>query len=283
MPTLVLDKSVLQSAPKGWLKSRRQEGMDFLLTGALMQEIGSDGLRLGVPLSESGRSHAISTNFRRAVMEAGNNWIDSATAVEFEITHGESAKHGPRFHLNCVPDVEMIPSETQDASISLERRYAKLASVGHFPDDEEYYRRIISMTEKEALLEIDRALASEDCAKKVVSETAHDFAQAGRQRGLSVSSAFVPQEDWYTYGYSLALWAFLPYKFNKFHDGPPDRKKPANAMFDLEYIAACAICDGIVSKDKDMLKLAWACWRKKRESILYFNDLDKTCSPFVPW
>ena len=88
--------------------------------------------------------------------------------------------------------------------------------------------------------------------------------------------------QWFSFGMALVGEAFRQWKLWKYGDEPADTKKPANPFYDTMYIAFMAIADGIVSADKNLLKLAWACWPDKREYIYDYDMREHRIIPFQP-
>ena len=80
----------------------------------------------------------------------------------------------------------------------------------------------------------------------------------------------------------LVSKVFRDWKLWKYRDEPADPKKPANPFYDTMYIAIMAIAEGVISMDKNLLKLAWACWPDKREHIYDYDMHEHQIIPFEP-
>ena len=131
MSTLVLDMSVVRAAPKGCLKSFRKKGIDFLLTDVLLQEIGTLGMRdTGSALVSRGTNNSsmIDAAFRKAIQECGNTWVDSVTALRWEIEHGESVRERRTWQINSPPCATTFPPDVMELSRERERCWGQLLS-----------------------------------------------------------------------------------------------------------------------------------------------------------
>jgi hypothetical protein len=109
----------------------------------------------------------------------------------------------------------------------------------------------------------------------------NDIAQ---KHGWAIHQGFCPDQNWLTYGEILAQYAFLAWKLNRYHNEPPPRHVATNAVYDLRHLAYVAICDGILSNDKTLLSMAWACWAGKRDGILRYDERSgKIVAYRPPW
>ena len=101
---------------------------------------------------------------------------------------------------------------------------------------------------------------------------------------FEVAGNLNPIRDWLSFGiiltanvvYFLAAW-----KYGR-GDKPSVTKKSVNFSFDVRYMPYIAIADGILSSDKEQLKLAWALWPEKRESIYYYDQAKHEPEVFEP-
>lgn len=283
---LVLDKSVVKAAPKGFLKRLRPR-FDFLLIDTLLQEIGTEKLDKRENLCESEKERLdqmIRANFKRTIEEAGDLWIDNETALSWEIEKGCSAKQSPRFSLCSIPPTTTLLSEgkTKKACLDYDTKVANLVSVVHAPEDESGFQKVTNMGEEELFMSIQTNYSSEEVLQRIAHDAKDGFEEVAMSRGLHVSPHFKPERDWFSFGITLASWSFLPWKFWKRGDRSADLKKPPNPYYDTIYRGYIAIADGILSADKDLLKLSWACWPEKRANIFDFNRQEQRIAQFKP-
>ena len=276
MPVLVLDKSALKAAPAGKLTEIRSS-FDFLLTGVLLHEIATERLDERDDLSpdEAKRLDGmIEANFRKARDEAGNLWIDNESALNWEISEGVSARYAPPYPL---PDglriLQALTPWVKLASLEQDLRRGKLTGVPPSPKDIANVDRISKMGEEELFATIQRDYSLFEVQRTIAEDARRSFTEKAASRGVMVSPDFAPNRDWFSFGIMLALRAFLPWKFWKKREGPPDPKKPANPFYDMNYVGYLAIADGVLSSDKTLLKFAWALWPEKRDSLRYY-DMD---------
>ncbi|MCK4626287.1 MAG: hypothetical protein KAV00_13295 [Phycisphaerae bacterium] len=282
---LVLDKSVVKAAPKGFLKRLRPR-FNFLLTDALLQEIGTEKLDKREMLCESEKERLdqkIRANFKRTIEEAGNLWIDNETALTCEIETGCSAKQSSRFSLCSIPSLDLLSEgQTKKACLDYDTKVANLVSVVHAPEDESGFQKVTNMGEEELFMSIQTDYSSEDVLQRIAQDAKDGFGEVATSRGLHVSPHFKPRRDWFSFGITLASWSFLPWKFWKRGDRSADPKKPPNPYYDMIYRGYIAVADGILSADKDLLKLSWACWSEKRANIFDFNRQEQRIVQFEP-
>jgi len=104
-------------------------------------------------------------------------------------------------------------------------------------------------------------------------EEAHSETLAHLERtGRAVDGLRKPEQDWYVYGYAVAKEAFHRFKSAKYGCKPAQPEKPANPMYDTVLLATVAIADGLLSNDKDLRLLTWACWPRQRERIYMYSN-----------
>lgn len=287
MKMLVLDKSALRAAPKGSIGELRQES-SFLLTDILMHEIATDGLPHRDPitaLEKRGVEAQIRSGFSKAMGEAGNLWISQDLAFRYEIQHGRSAKHAPRCSIDGMSPTEVLDLLDEDLTrkcLAYDHRIAKLAAVVHAPEDDDAYQRLRQLREEEVFREIEEEHWSGAAGIKIAQAAKEGFTSEGIRRGLIISPRFLPREDWFAYGVELTSRAYLRWKLWRRGDLSADREKPANPFFDIIYVAYIAIADGVLSADKGLLKMAWACWPKKRGAIFEYSMQQRKVIPFTP-
>ena len=157
-----------------------------------------------------------------------------------------------------------------------------IASIVHAPEDEEFFHEATGLREPEIFLRLEENLSSQEGTRKIAAAAKRSFTEPALHRGWSVSDSFRPTRTWFCFGVELVYQAYPLFKFSKYGDEPADKRKPANPFLDLYYIMYCAITDGLLSKDENQLKLAWACWPEKRDNIRWFDDKTKTHHKYVP-
>ena len=220
MKTLVLDKSALEAAPPGLLRRCRRD-FDFLLTGHLFQEIGTEKLAQRHLMSASeldALDHKLQMVFKRAVDEAGENWIDHTEALKLEVTQGRSSKGIIGKNVTSLPSLkDLANGEVHDQCNIMEKVYADLASLPHDPSFESDFRRLQRTPEATVLEDFAAKTKSKEYIR-YVSESA-----ITAQWGWMVSPNFRPTPDWLAYGIFLAHYAYFRWKWAKFGDEPADR------------------------------------------------------------
>ena len=113
-------------------------------------------------------------------------------------------------------------------------------------------------------------------------EARSGLVEVAAKHGMEVSPSFVPDRECLAYGIELANRAYLPWKFWRVGDDKADPLKPANPFFDNLYIASMALGDGIISCDRDLLRLSWICWPEKRDDIFRYDTNTHTPNRFQP-
>ena len=288
MKTIIIDKSALIGAPKCLLKERQSE-FAFLLTDTLLFEIGTEKLGQDKALSAAGeapRSRRITATLKRAMEEAGNTWVDRKSALKWELERGLSAgvDNAPRFSLTdgALPEIMSCSTGLYQQCMEQEVLAGNLASTAHAPGDEESFQRVRRMREHELFEQLRRDNCSPEGRIRIAREAKEAIGQRAKERGYQVVPSFDPGPGWLAFGMILSKMVFLPWKLWRYGDEPADRGQPANPWFDTEYIAYMAIADGLLSADKNQLKLAWACWPEKESSIYSFDMQDHSISQFRP-
>jgi len=284
--TLIIDKSALLAAPLGLLKTL---DFAFLLTDTLLFEIGTAKLGQDKYLSVEEESRAngrIRANLKKALEEVGNTWVDRESAIRWELESGVSAavENAPRFNLleTALPLILSCSSGLYGQCMEYEVRIGRLASTAHAPRDEEYFQSVRRLKECEVFDLLRRDHCSPEGRIRIAKEAKDVIGRRAKELGYQVVPSFDPGPGWLAFGMILSKLVFLPWKFWRYGDEPADRDKPANPWFDTDYIAYRAIADGLLSADREQLKLAWACWSEKESSIYYLDTQDHTISQFRP-
>ena len=286
MRTVVIDKSALVAAPLGLLKTL---DFAFLLADTLLYEIGTEKLGQDKNLSVAEESRAngrIRATLKKAMEEAGNTWVDRESALRWELERGVSAavENAPRFNLldTALPEILSCSSGLYGQCMEYEVPIGRLASTAHAPADEESFQRVRRLNERELFEQLRRDHCSPEGRMRIAKEAKEAIAQRAKERGYQVVPSFDPGPGWLAFGMILSKMVFLPWKFWRYGDQPADRGKPANPWFDTDYIAYMAIADGLLSADRNQLKLAWACWPEKESWIYCLDTQDHTISQFRP-
>jgi len=277
----VLDKSVLIAAPQDMFE---KQPFSFLLPDILLQEIGTEKEEGCKDNCGSLNERRISSNLKKVMRKVGNTWVDSESAIRWELERGISAsdKNAPCSNLSDEKKIMEIVSskDLHHENMKYEDCSARLSSVAHSPKDEQSFQDIRQLKETEFFRLLRQIFSSPDLQKRITMEVKDIFEKIASKQGWHVSEQFNPDPTWLSYGMILSEMVFLPWKLWKYGDNPAGTRKPANPWFDMKYIAYMAIADGILSADIDQLKLAWACWPEKESSIYYFNTNDHEISQF---
>ena len=288
METIVIDKSALVGAPKGLLKER-QSDFAFLLTDTLLFEIGTEKLgqnAIASAAEEGPRNGTIAARLYRAMEEAGNTWVDRESALRWELERGVSAavEGAPRCSLvdTALTEILSCSGGLYRECMEYEVPLGHLASTAHAPGDEESFQWVRGLGERELFEQLRRDYSSPVGRSRIAKEAKGAIGQRAKERGWQVVPSFNPGPGWLAFGMTLSKRVFFPWKFWRYGDDPANRGKPANPWFDMDYIAYMAIAHGLLSADRNQLKLAWACWPEKESSIYSLSTQDHTISQFHP-
>ena len=284
MPALVLDKSALRALNRDKLIELRKH-FDFLLPDILLHEIATEGFEERKELKDEERKildGRINATFTKSIKCAGNSWIEMSSSVRWEIENGRSAKYGPRFSTEDIRIADYLTLSTLELSAEYEAGKEKLVGVAHFPEDEKDFRAVRRMTECEVLEKMRQDFASDQATARLKDVVRNSFLESAEEWGWNVSSRYNPDRTWLSFGVYFVQQAYLYWKYHKYGDTPPQPKKPANPWFDLICIGHMAIAEGILSGDKEQLKLAWALWPEKRENIYRYDQDSHKAIRFVP-
>lgn len=287
MPSLVLDKSLVVAARPGVLGALRARQFSFVLTDTLLYEIATERLADRDLLGEQDARRLdgrIAASLAKA-REAGDAWVERSEALRWEVVHGQSARFALRLIMKqsfSLEDILETLKKVGNACLSHDAGMGRLASVAHAPGDDAEFKKVRGMDQRSFFDYLQGQLSSPRFLEALPVEARSGFVEVAAKHGLTVSPSFVPDRDWLAYGIELASRAYLPWKFWRVGDEAPDLRKPPNPFFDNLYIAFMAIGDGIISCDKDLLKLSWVCWPEKREHILRYDTITHTPVPFQP-
>jgi hypothetical protein len=202
-------------------------------------------------------------------------WLrDMPDALRWEIVKGESSRKMPKLppilSTVGVSNIQRLRKEYEDDIRQYETMMADLASFHSSEAPDENPAELCRMQRKEFFRYLDDYLASQEVRKEIAESARYGYSEFAASEGLTISSAFLPQEDWLSFGMELCISAYKKWKLWRVGDGIADPRKPQNAMFDLRYIASMALADGIITGETDILRIAWLCWPEKRKNILRY-------------
>ena len=283
MKRIVLDKSALQGVPKGFLSGLRGD-FEFLLPNILLHEILTQGLDFGALTveEENARRQSVRACLEKAVYEAGNSWFDNDNALLWEVRNGLSAQSMQRIQLPVPIETLNLTGRILDRSRTFDGRIGRAAESVIVPQEKESRFRDISKGGPGAVyLSLESNL---QMVTPFLAKTKEVILNHAKSQGIPVSPGFIPGPGWYTYGRALTCYAFAFWKLATYGNKPAQPKQPANPIFDMAYLACVSIADGILSGDKILKKIAWACFPEKRDHIYEFaNEGNSTfVRRFVP-
>ncbi len=119
------------------------------------------------------------------------------------------------------------------------------------------------------------------CALNIALATNH-FVDLATAWDLRLNPHFHLRAGMFCSGLALAAEGFYCLKLWRYGDSPADPKKPDN-YGDMQILAYVDVCDGIISNDKWMLGVAWACWPKKRDWLLTYDSSSRSLRRFRPF
>ena len=276
--TLVLDKSVLQGAQGEFIKELGGK-FDFLLPGMLLYEIYTKRLEERPQLAQSQKDtldQGIEANLWKVAEKTGNQWVNELNALRWEAEKGCSAGHMPTERLKTKSIEEMFSNQTMvEQCLEYEKHSEFLAKVCLSQELRNEWKPYLEMDERGFLAEMRKS-------QSWVAEAAINHVRdISSQEGWKISPNFKPDRQWFSFGWVLAFGLSGGWQVYKHPDGAvPKTKKAANVCFDAYYIACVAIADGLLSADKEMLKLAWACWPEKEDHIYEYDREKKKIIPF---
>ena len=284
--SLVLDKSALQAAPKGFIASLKNR-FKFILIEALGCEIMSEGDDKRDMLSEIDLSRLddrIRANYQKAIVEAGNKWLCRKTAFEWEVTKAESARSAPRDPLERLEDVMRLSPEAIAECVRYDESLGEIVNQGRHALLGEDREMIVKLrgNSKRFFEWLTACLNDPDLIDYIKRRAITNNFSSSKASGLEMSTGFYPDRDWITFGSELAFQCLVYYETWRDHATPRKVSKLTNQFFDIEYLAYMAMADGLFSGDKYLLKLAWACWPDKREGLYEYVQGEKTMRIFTP-
>jgi len=266
MKTIVLDKSALVAAP-GTVLGTAKADFQYYLTASLLLEIKTDRRNIDGLLY-------------KVLACTQDAWLPGPhDLARWEFIRGKPAtvflkRPGVIRNLNsCYEE----PSTTVDVAAYLEPAVRLNSFTVPMQKD-------ISDLQKLQGSQFFPWLAEQLQSHPVVSPAyvARLRIQAAQKQGLCVSPSFCPKPGWYLYGLQLAWNGSRMYKLWAKGNDPMDEAKPENFALDAQYLAVMSVADGLLSNDKPMLKLAWACFPKKRSSIYTYDQEQQDIAIFYP-
>ena len=154
--------------------------------------------------------------------------------------------------------------------------WAQVVSIPHNPRYEAEFQKLQNVPE----LEFWPWLSTNMVYEVIVARTIEVFRSKAGKCGLDISGGFKPTRDWFCYGLVLASDAFFLWKCRFVGDGSPT--KADHCFHDIGYLACMALADGLMSCDKVLLNLAWACWPEKRDCIYSYDSMNKRVCQYRP-
>ena len=268
-PQLILDKCVLQGSSTSAL-SEANNKFRICLTDTLLYEIQTDSK------GESKKWLGI------LLATVEDNWFPSSGDIlTWEITRGYSGTNflGIPGVVRTINDA--YESEPEEVIRKYEETMAGIGAVRHHPDDEQDFRTLRELKGKDP--EFYRHVEVNETARTHLEQEAEkSWREFAIQNQLEVSDHFLPTSSWLCYGVIMSQAAFLRWKFSRRGDFPADPKKPANPALDMFYIGYMSLADGLLSNDKDMLRLSWAVWPDKRKHLYTYDQTRREIVHFVP-
>ena len=206
----------------------------------------------------------------------------SIDPIQFEIERGRSATVAPTCLLR-VPSCPPKPSRTESEDmLTREKQLGSFWNFQHPCQCTEAFQELRRLrADCDLWPHISDFLVVREIASAIRNDAITFFSQMAQHNGWSVSRSFCPDRHWLTFGASLTKYAYMIWKFARHGDNIPEPSKPANPSYDMIYVAHMAICDGLLSGDKTMLKIAWSCWPEKRKDI-YTYDVNAKIVPYAP-
>jgi hypothetical protein len=266
---IVLDKSALIAIPEVTLGTMR-DSLDYVLCSHLLFEVKTD--RRDPP-----------GLLRKLLGATEDRWIPSHVDLTlWEMANGISSREwisipGSRLSLN------QIYEESERATVDTYQ--ASIESLGRFP---------MACEDKRTLLAQVHPLQGEQAFYEWLTVVLQCISFSGPESvsewrvlafaygGDPPCALFSPARNWFCFGVEMAGRGSILYKLWAYGDSPTSTTKPECFGFDSMYLAHMAIADGLLSCDKALLNLAWACWPEKRGSIYDYDQSSKSIRVFVP-
>lgn len=261
-PSIILDASVLIHCSPSSFRDLGTNDFNFLLTHTLLYEIYTADCR-----------HEGNLEKLRLIDQV---WLrDMPDALRWEIVKGQSSRRMPKLppilSTFGVSNIQRLRKEYEDDIRQYETMMANLASFQSTEAPDEDPAKLRRMQKTEFFRYLDDYLSSQEVRAKIAESARRGYSELAAREGLTISSAFLPQENWLSFGMELCISAYKKWKLWRVGDEIADTRKPQNAIFDLQYIAAMTCADGLITGETDILRIAWLCWPRKRKHILRYT------------
>ncbi len=200
--------------------------------------------------------------------------------VRFEVEEGRSARECPH---NCVLGLFQPSDADMERMRENESVLAKTFDFKHPSEhdaDFQYFRHIRS--NEELWPSMTERLNSVNRINSIRDRSIAYLMEWGRNRGWKVRNNYCPDREWWTFGAELTRLGYLWWKYARHGDNIPEPASPANSSYDMFHVAHMAICDGLLSTDKTMLNIAWACWPEKRDGLVTYDQSKNAIVPYEP-
>ncbi len=280
-PLIVLDKSVLQGVPRGFL-ANLVDCFEFLLTEALRYELNTyeQVKRQGMSANDVAElNHKIELYFGRAKDECGDSWLLDDAALQWEVKNAQSARTATRCPLSDITLEEIselrwaellaydeqLERLVQEACIALSAKVVKQIRIIQDNNPRSFYEWVSGQLAQSELI---------DDIMEMVTSSVRKYA---KRQNLEMPNNFRPDQSWHVFGIGLATQC-LAYR----ETWKPTTKKLANQFLDMVYLAYVAIADGLFSCDKDLLGLAWAMWPEKRPTLYTYDSAKVEIMVYTP-
>ncbi len=275
MTELVLDSSALRAIPKTVFDQMTGD-YQLLITQELGEELYTHTRKQSKHSTVDSSQYAY--HLLAKIINSGQRLSDDY--IRYEVEQNLSSRTIPREKLVIPTDVPIPSNDEVSMMLKKENAAKNYFSFEHPQEYEEVYRRLQEKHKDEELWPmIAETLASERGFKCIQTEAIQRFSQYAEKNNWNISLSFSPNRDWYTFGTMVAHYAYCTWKYAKHGD---QALPEPNHAFDMKYIAHIAIADGLLSCDKNMLNVAWACFPEKRKNIMTYDHEAKKIVTYCP-
>ena len=229
------------------------------------------------------KDHAALKTFEYIKKTASIPILTPDDPVRFEVEEGRSARECPHKELGIPSDL-FGPSDAELARVREREKFlGTQLDFKHPPECDVAYQELRRMnSDKELWPRIAEILNNVDLITWVRDRCVTSLMETADRQGWKVSNNFCPDREWLTFGAELVRAGYMFWKYARHGDDVPQPSSPANPTYDMLNVAHMAICDGLLSAEKTMLNIAWACWPEKRDSLVTYDQSKKAIVPYEP-
>lgn len=279
MKRIMLDCSALRGASSAAFSTVSLQ-FEFVITDKTFVELYTHDLDAG---GNAAAAEDEAARFLSQVATSARVVMYDVDLIRFEIERGVSGRAAPVTPMPSDPfnTVPRLQPDELEQMLLVSEEVGKLWDFKVPPGCEDVGRQLRNCSADWDLWPLVSSLLWNSIRVRDTQEAAFDDrVRRTRESDWTVSNNFCPQPDWITFGWEHVHRAYIYWKYARYGDEQPSDSP--NVSFDMSYAAHMAVCDGLLASDKTLLKMGWACWPEKRDSLYTYDPRRGEIVPYKP-